>query len=136
MGKQPGQPAIKFFVKFIIAYKVIQLQRRYNLTPYKAWLKFSEHKAFKDLMQEHYKNKQSKYLESMLGGPTEDGYSGEIQDAKKNFYKNHIRKIIEQFPKLKIYTPKEYKAYLVKIKANKTKGLGSLKNTIKRVRKP
>jgi len=42
---------------------------------------------------------------------------------------------VQQFPKLKIYTPKEYKAYLVKIKTNKTMGLGSLKNTTKRVRK-
>ena len=135
MGKS-GQPKISFFVKFIIAYKVIQYQKRYNITPRAAWLKFSGHKAFTDLMQEHFKNKKYKYLIGMLGGPTVDGYSGEIQDAKNNFYKNHIRKIIEQFPSLKIYTPKEYKAYLVKIKAKKTMGLGSLKNTIKRVRKP
>ena len=29
------------FVKFIIAYKVIQYQKRYNLTPRAAWLEFS-----------------------------------------------------------------------------------------------
>ena len=135
MGNR-GQPKITFYIKFVIAYKVIQYQKRWNLTARAAWLKFSEHKAFKDLIQEHFKNKKDKYLIAMLGGPTVDGYSGEIQDARKNFYKNHIRKIIEQFPTLKIYTPKEYKAYLVKIKALKTMGLGSLKNTIKRVRKP
>jgi len=135
MGNR-GQPKISFFVKFIIAYEVIRYQKRWNLTPRAAWLKFSEHKAFKDLMQEHFKNKKDKYLIGMLGGPTVDGYSGEIQDARNNFYKNHIKKIIEQFPTLKIYTPKEYKAYLVKIKAKKLSGIGSLKKTIKRVRKP
>ena len=57
------------------------------------------------------------------------------EDVKINFYKNHIRKIIAQFPKLKIYTPAEYKSYLAKIKASKSGGLGSLKKTIKRVRK-
>jgi len=136
MGIQRGQPKISFFVKFIIAYKVIQLQKRWGITPRAAWLKFSDKKGFKDLMQEHFKNKNKKYLDGMLGGPGVDEYSGNIQDARVNFYKNHIKKIIKQFPKLKIYTPKEYKAYLVKIKAKKTMGLGSLKNTINRVRKP
>ena len=135
MGNR-GQPKITFYIKFVIAYKVIQYQKRYNLTPRAAWLKFSEHKAFKDLMNEHFKSRRSGLLNNLLGGPSEDGYSGNIKDAKINFYKNHIRKIIEQFPTLKIYTPKEYNAYLVKIKATKTTGLGSLKKTIKRVRKP
>ena len=127
MGKQ-GQPKITYFVRFIIAYKVIQLKKRFNITPRSAWLMFSEHKAFKDLIKEHYKNKDQtdRWVERIL----------KDDDVKINFYKNHIRKIIEQFPKLKIYTPKEYKAYLVKIKANKSKGIGSLKNTIKRVRRP
>ena len=132
MGKQ-GQPKISFFVKFIIAYKVIQYQKRYSLTPRAAWLMFSKQKGFKDLMREHFKNKADHLLENILGGPV--GVYPQIQDAKINFYKNHIRKIIAEFPKLKIYTPKEYKAYLVKIKANKTKGLGSLKNPFKRTRK-
>ncbi len=127
MGKR-GQPKISYFVKFIIAYKVIQYQKRYNLTPRASWLKLTEHKSFKDLIKEHYKNKDQTdwWVESIL----------KDTDVKINFYKNHIRKIIEQFPKLKIYTQAEYKAYLVKIKANKSKGIGSLKNTIKRVRKP
>ena len=43
--------------------------------------------------------------------------------------------IIELFPTMKIYTPAEYKAYKDEIKANKTKGIRSLKKTIKRVRK-
>ena len=134
MGKQ-GQPKITYFVRFIIAYKVIQLKKRFNLTPRAAWLMFSKQKGFKDLMREHFKNKADHLLENILGVATVDGYSGNIKDAKINFYKNHIRKIIAEFPKLKIYTPKEYKAYLVKIKANKTKGLGSLKNPFKRTHK-
>ena len=127
MGKQ-GQPKITYFVRFIIAYKVIQLKKRFNITPRAAWLMLSEHKAFKDLIKEHYKNKDQtdRWVERIL----------KDDDVKINFYKNHIRKIIAEFPKLKIYTPKEYKAYLVKIKANKSKGIGSLKNTIKRVRRP
>ena len=132
MGKQ-GQPKISFFVKFIIAYKVIQYQKRFNLTPRASWLKLTEHKAFKDLMKEHFKGRANHLLENILGGPS--GAYPDIKDARVNFYKNHIRKIIEKFPSLKIYTPKEYKEYLVKIKTNSTKGIGSLKNTFKRVRK-
>ena len=132
MGKQ-GQPKITYFVRFIIAYKVIQLKKRFNITPRAAWLMFSKQKGFKDLMREHFKNKADHLLENILGGPV--GVYPEIKDARINFYKNNIRKIIAEFPKLKIYTPKEYKAYLVKIKANKTMGLGSLKNTIKRTLK-
>ena len=87
MGKQ-GQPEIDDFVKFVIAYKVIQYQKRYNLTPRAAWLKLSEHKAFKDLMHEHFKNRAAHLLENILGGPS--GAYPEITDAKINFYKNHI----------------------------------------------
>ncbi len=128
-----GQPKISFFIKFIIAYKVIQLKERYNITPRAAWLMFSKQKGFKDLMQEHFKNRADHLLENILGGPA--GTYPEIKDARVNFYKNHIRKIIKLFPTLKIYTPKEYKDYLAKIKANKSKGIGSLKNPFKRTRK-
>jgi hypothetical protein len=126
MGKR-GQPKISYFVKFIIAYKVIQLKKRYNLTHRASWLLFTTQKGFKDLIKEHYKNKDQTdwWVESIL----------KEEDVKINFYKNHIKKIIAEFPKLKIYTPAEYKSYLVKIKANKSKGIGSLKNTVKRVRK-
>ncbi len=142
MGKQ-GQPEIDDFVKFVIAYKVIQYQKRYNLTPRAAWLKLSEHKAFKDLMHEHFKNRAAHLLYNILGGPNIDLYSGNIQDAKINFYKNHIKKIIERYPNLKIYTPKEYKEWLDKFRAAekarkialKTGGLMSIKKTIKRPRK-
>ena len=127
MGNR-GQPKITFYIKFVIAYKVIQYQKRYNLTPRAAWLKLTNHKAFESLMLEHFKNKAytGHWVNSIL----------ENLNVRETFYKNHIRGIIKQFPSLKIYTPKEYKAYLVKIKARKTMGLGSLKNTIKRVRKP
>jgi len=52
---------------------------------------FSEHKAFKDLIKEHYKNKDQtdRWVKRIL----------KDDDVKINFYKNHIRKIIEQFPK-------------------------------------
>ena len=129
MGKQ-GQPKILFFVKYIIAYKVIQYQKRYAVTTRAAWLKFTEHKAFKDLMHEHFKNRKDNLLENLLGGPS--GHYPDIKDARINFYKNHIKKIIEKFPSLKIYTPKEHKEYLVKIKTNKTKGLGSIIKRAKR----
>ena len=127
MGNR-GQPKISFFVKFIIAYEVIRYQKRWNLTPRAAWLKFSEHKAFKDLMQEHFKNKA--YTQHWVNNILEN------LNVRETFYKNHIREIIKQFPSLKIYTAKEYKDYLAKIKARKTMGLGSLRNTIRRVRKP
>ena len=138
MGKQ-GQPEIDDFVKFVIAYKVIQYQKRYNLTPRAAWLKLSEHKAFKDLMHEHFKNRAAHLLYNILGGPNIDLYSGNIQDAKINFYKNHIKKIIEEYPNLKIYTPKEYKEYWDEYRAtekarkiaSKTQGLMSMKYKIK-----
>ena len=122
-----GQPKITFYIRFVIAYKVIQYQKRWNLTSRAAWLKFSEHKTFKDLMRDHFKNKT--HTEYWVNNILENRNVGET------FYKNHIRGIIKQFPSLKIYTPKEYKAYLVKIKARKTMGLGSLKKSFKRIRK-
>ena len=36
---------------------------------------------------------------------------------------------------IKIYSPKEYKAYQRQIKARKLSGIGSLKRSVKRVRK-
>ena len=127
MGKV-GQPKITFYIRFIIAYKVIQYQKRWNLTPRAAWLELTNHSAFKQLMVEHFKNKT--YAEHWVNNILNSS------DVRRTFYKNHIREIIKQFPSLKIYTPKEYKDYLAKIKARSTMGLGSLKAAIKRVRKP
>jgi len=126
MGNR-GQPKITFYIKFVIAYKVIQYQKRYNLTPRAAWLKLTNHKAFKDIMLDHFKNKTHTeyWVNNIL----------EYSNVRETFFKNHIREIIKQFPSLKIYTAKEYKDYLAKIKARKTMGLGSLKKSVKRIRK-
>jgi hypothetical protein len=114
MGK--GQPKITFFIKFCIAYKVKQYQKRWNLSPFKAWMKFTNHDSFKDLMAEHFKNKS---------------YANFWVD---NIY-NHIAKIMKELGHIKIYSPKEYKAYQRQIKARKLSGIGSLKRSVKRVRK-
>ena len=127
MGTKRGRPKISEFVKYIIAYKVIQYSKRFNETPYKAWLRLVRVKAFKDLMQEHYKN--TKHREHWVGKLTQS------VDSQRKFYSKHLRKILDQFAKLKIYTPKEYKAYQRQIKARKLSGIGSLKRSVKRVRK-
>lgn len=137
MGSKQGQPKIDDFVKFVIAYKVIQYKKRYNLTPRAAWLKLSEHKGFQDLMSYHFKNRAAHLLDNILSGPS--GAYPEIKDARVNFYKNHIKKIIEEYPNLKIYTPKEYKEYWDEYRAtekarkiaSKTQGLMSMKYKIK-----
>ena len=133
MGSKRGQPEIDDFVKYIIAYKVIQYQKRYNLTPRAAWLKLSIHKGFKDLMSHHFKNRAAHLLDNILSGPS--GAYPDIKDARVNFYKNHIPKILEQYFALKIYTPKEYKEWWAEYRAaekarkiaSKTQGLMSMK---------
>ena len=125
MGK--GQPKITFFIKFCIAYKVKQYQKRWNLSPFKAWMKFTNHGSFKDLMAEHFKNK------SYANFWVDNIYKN--LDVRKTFYKNHIAKIMKELGHIKIYSPKEYKAYQRQIKARKLSGIGSLKRSVKRVRK-
>lgn len=125
MGK--GQPKITFFIKFCIAYKVKQYQKRWNLSPFKAWMKFTNHDSFKDLMAEHFKNKT--YANFWV-----DNIYKSL-DVRKTFYKNHIAKIMKELGHIKIYSPKEYKAYQRQIKARKLSGIGSLKRSVKRVRK-
>jgi|TARA_R100001129_G_scaffold26456_1_gene17661 hypothetical protein len=125
MGK--GQPKITFFIKFCIAYKVKQYQKRWNLSPFKAWMKFTNHDSFKDLMAEHFKNK------SYANFWVDNIYKN--LDVRKTFYKNHIAKIMKELGHIKIYSPKEYKAYQRQIKARKLSGIGSLKRSVKRVRK-
>lgn len=125
MGK--GQPKITFFIKFCIAYKVKQYQKRWNLSPFKAWMKFTDHDSFKDLMAEHFKNK------SYANFWVDNIYKN--LDVRKTFYKNHIAKIMKELGHIKIYSPKEYKAYQRQIKARKLSGIGSLKRSVKRVRK-
>ena len=125
MGK--GQPKITFFIKFRIAYKVKQYQKRWNLSPFKAWMTFTNHDSFKDLMAEHFKNK------SYANFWVDNIYKS--LDVRKTFYKNHIAKIMKELGHIKIYSPKEYKAYQRQIKARKLSGIGSLKRSVKRVRK-
>ena len=125
MGKI-GQPKITFFVRFIIAYKVMQYQKRYNLTPFKAWMHLTKHSGFEKLKREHFKNKEfpDHWISNILSS----------DDVRKTFYKNHIKKIIGQFKNIKIYSPKEFNQYKAKIKANKLSGIASLKNSLKQAR--
>ena len=88
-------------------------------------------------MSYHFKNRAAHLLDNILSGPS--GAYPEIKDARVNFYKNHIKKIIERYPDLKIYTPKEYKEYWDEYRAtekarkiaSKTQGLMSMKYKIK-----
>ena len=103
MGIRRGQPKTSLFVRYNIAYKVIQYEKRYNLTPYKAWLKLTEHRAFDDLMRDHFKNKSGSaewWTNNIMKSP----------NVKKNFFKNHINKFRKEL-----------------IKERLTLGLGSLK---------
>jgi len=102
-----GRPKVSEFVKTSIAYKVIQYSKRYNETPYKAWFRLIKHRAFTDLMSEHYKN--SKDTEFWVERINENF------ETKKKFYTKHIKKFIEDFKKNEI-------------KHRLTRGIGSLKS--------
>ena len=81
-----GQPKTSFFVKFTVVYKVVQYMKHYNYTPYKAWMKLTKHGGFRDLMMDHYKNRKSRiYLVNRICNEYE---------TKKNFYKNHVKKLL------------------------------------------
>ena len=81
-----GQPKTSFFVKFIVVYKVVKYMKHYNYTPYKAWMKLTKHGGFRDLMMDHYKNRQSQlYLVDRICNEYE---------TKKNFFKNHVKKVL------------------------------------------
>ena len=87
MTQKRGQPKIEFFTKFTVIYKVVQYMKRYNYPPYKAWMKLTKHRAFKDLMMEHYKNRVSKeYLVSRIC--TE-------KLTQKDFFTNHVKKFLQ-----------------------------------------
>ena len=51
-----GQPKTSHFVKTSIVFKVKQYQKRYNESGRKAWLRLTKHRAFPELMAEHFKN--------------------------------------------------------------------------------
>ena len=81
-----GQPKTSFFVKFTVVYKVVQYMKHYNYTPYKAWMKLTKHGGFRDLMMDHYKNRQSQlYLVDRICNEYE---------TKKNLFKNHVKKVL------------------------------------------
>lgn len=81
-----GQPEIEFFTKYIVIYKVVQYMKRYNYTSHKAWMKLTQHRGFKDLMIDHYKNKVSKeyYVDRICNH----------KSAQKDFYTNHVKKLL------------------------------------------
>ena len=57
-----GQPKISYFIEQCIAFKVMQYAKRYNESHYKAWFRLTKHRAFKDLMNVNYKNKEPEML--------------------------------------------------------------------------
>ena len=54
-----GQPKTSHFVKTSIVFKVKQYQKRYNESGRKAWLRLTKHRAFPELMAEHFKKELS-----------------------------------------------------------------------------
>ena len=84
-----GRPRVSDFVKISIAYKVIQYSKRYNETPYKAWFRLIKHRAFKDLMREHYKNTQ--HREHWTRKLTQS------TDSQRKFYSKHIKSFIKEY---------------------------------------
>ena len=79
-----GQPKTKLFIRYSIAYKVIQYEKRWKITPYKAWLQLTEHRNFAYLMKPHFQ-RFKKYK-----GNTKWREVIKDPDWKKNFYKNNI----------------------------------------------
>ena len=56
-----GQPKVSEFVEISISYKVIQYCNKFNESPFKAWKRLIKHRAFKDLMSEHFKKNRTHY---------------------------------------------------------------------------
>tara|TARA_R100000458_G_C8266499_1_gene241503 strand:+ start:39 stop:392 length:354 start_codon:yes stop_codon:yes gene_type:complete len=90
-GKR-GQPKIKSDVKDLLIVKVKQYQKRYNLSPYAAWVKITKLKNFPELLKLQYKNKK--------GRANADWWIARFKLPEKetgiraNYYRNHIRKWI------------------------------------------
>ena len=78
-----GRPKVSEFVEHCIAFKVIQYRKRYNETSYKAWFRLVKHRAFKDLMKDHYKN--TSHPEHWVQRLTTSF------EAQKKFYTKHIK---------------------------------------------
>ena len=82
-----GQPKTSHLVKTSIVFKVKQYQKRYNESGRKAWLRLTRHRAFPELMAQHFKNKKTRaeWWVTRMNNSI---------DVKINFYKNHIKKWI------------------------------------------
>ena len=83
-----GRPKVSEFVEHCIAFKVIQYRKRYNETSYKAWFRLVKHRAFKDLMEDHYKN--TSHPEHWVQRLTTSF------EAQKKFYTKHIKKWVNK----------------------------------------
>ena len=86
MAGKRGQPRINQFVEIAISYKVIQYCNRYNESPFIAWKRLIKHRAFKDLMCEHFKKEVAEFRVNQLVSD---------YDSSKNFYFKHIKKWIK-----------------------------------------
>jgi hypothetical protein len=83
-----GRPKVSEFVEHCIAFKVIQYRKRYNETSCKAWFRLVKHRAFKDLMKDHYKN--TSHPEHWVQRLTTSF------EAQKKFYTKHIKKWVNK----------------------------------------
>ena len=83
-----GQPKISYFIEQCIAFKVMQYAKRYNESHYKAWFRLTKHRAFKDLMKDHYKN--TSHPEHWVQRLTTSF------EAQKKFYTKHIKKWVNK----------------------------------------
>jgi len=128
MGSKKGQPRTSQFVRFTIAYKVVQYlkaaqKRSHKLTVRQAWLKLSDYdkekdkwkkRGFQELLEEHYKNREfSKHFINQLKDRT----------YRINFYKNNVKKFVDEYltneEKIVEDKIKRWKSFLSKIKKNK-----------------
>ena len=89
MDTKRGRPKVSEFVEITIAYKVMQYCKRYNETPYKAWFRLIKHRAFTNLMEDHYKNKPKdlKYGTDFWVNRINKNF-----ETQKRFYTRHIKK--------------------------------------------
>ena len=86
MVSKKGQPRINQFVEISISFKVIQYCNRYNESPFKAWKRLIKHRAFTNLMSEHFKKNVAEFRVNQLISE---------YDSSKNFYYKHIKKWIK-----------------------------------------
>jgi len=85
-GKR-GQPKLNKDLQIGLVVKVVQFQRRYNLSGFKAWLKITKLKAFPDILKDHFKNRKGSsdwWIRRFNKPESETG-------IRQNFYRNHLR---------------------------------------------